>query len=301
MASPSTEVICDAVIGDTVTLRNCSQADYQRNEVVDLVHQSGLPDVVDVDVKEATPTFSWTTTDLAGVTSNISVRTGLLVDASDTNPILLSSRARDGASFAGGSSEGQHYFEQGLVVPTQFTAQGTESVTASLMAYAQSLQGGGGAATEPAGALSPVAFQGGTAPTAGTAVRYIWGRTLINGTAYRRGVSCTINPGIQVTPRRDNGLPYPDDFEVEMLESTIDMTFQSKAQLDALLGSGSLELSSFAIEFWPRGNAGAVSATGKITFSYGACYAQRTTESGSGTGPIQPSVTIHGLSALTIS
>lgn len=286
-----TENICDVLVGDSLTVRHVSDASFQGNYQVASVRQSGTPDPSDHDLVSGQPQFSFSSTDLAGLTGGISVTSGLRVPSTTTNGVTWITRARNGATYAGGSSERATKFAAAHVVLDSISVSGEGTASGSVMAYAISE-----ADTDAAGIEPPVTDVTTTAPSQANAARYVLGAISLNAgslTTITRGISATINTGIEISPVRENGLIYPVDFEIRSREPTIELTFQSWAQLAALIGSVPQDFTAASVALYARDGMTIDDST-TLTFSFGAGAVEVSQVGGSGTDPVQPQLTLRG-------
>lgn len=262
----------DATLGG-LTLRHCTQADYNSGGQPFALATSGSPTVSTYYGKMAEPRASFASMDIGGVIGALSMSAGLNI-ASGT--ITLPYRARaGGGTFAAGSSHTSINGTDGFLYATSFAAnQDDDGASCNLDLIFKSSNG----------ITAPVTFDvaDSVISTAETSV-YALGPASINGTAIAGVTGVTVNTGIEIEAKRYNGSQYPQLIYIRAQRPSIDLQFES---LEAIgnFGAAFTVMTAAAVYFRKRSGIGYVAdATAehvKFTFADGLI----TTETISGAG-----------------
>lgn len=288
--------VYDAVLGG-LTLLQVTRTDYQPNAQQIAGKASGAVAPSEFFAGSGEPMCSFDSMDVGGALGSISVSAGLAV-SSGTITIPWNKRA-NGGTFQGTLSHDRLNGTDGLIVPTQFSAnQGDEGATVSLDCHFISSDG----TTVPVTASSSQSL-------ASQSFNAMWsmGGGSINGTAIPELVGATINPGITVQKQSVDGYNYPTAIFITQVDPYIDFIFED---MDALATYAPLfTVGTAAVVYFRKRSGVSFVADGtaqhcKFSFADGLVVAQSVSHSGNTRGRATlrvygEALTASGASAIT--
>lgn len=212
--------VYDAILG-ALTLKQVTRTSFQPNLQVIAGKASGAPGPSELFAGPAEPMASFDSMDVSGVLAAVSVTAGLAV-SSGTITIPWNKRS-NGGTFAGSSAHDRLNATDGLIVPTQFSAnQADEGASVSLDAHFISSDG----------TTVPVTATGSqTLASQSFNAMYSLGPGSINTEVIPQLVGVSINPGITVEKQSVDGYNYPTAIFIKEIDPYIDFLFESMAAL----------------------------------------------------------------------
>lgn len=256
--------------------------------------QSGAPDPVFFAVGRTDTKCSFQSQDVGGALGFISVQSGLYVD-NETITIPYHLRA-NGGTFASGSVNYALSASYALIVPTSIeAAQDQPGVTISLDTHFLSVDG----VTVPVTANLNQAL-------ASESFNALWGfgPVYFNGSQVLDAIGWTVNPGITVVVRTQDGGVYPTEAYITLRQPTIDIKFRdldtANTVTGAIYGSSMTTAAVYGYQRVSEGEFALSSSSVHLKFSFGAGITAMETISASGVEDATAMVRLYG-EALTAS
>jgi hypothetical protein len=280
-------VVYDAILGSGNNLKQVQSSNYRGGLQPVVGRASGAADPVFYAVGRTDPSCSFQSQDVGGALGILSISAGLYVSAG-TITIPYHLRANGGV-FGSGSVNYTLSGTNALIVPTSIEAsQDQPGVAISIDCHFLSTDG----------VTAPVAANVNQA-LASQSFNALWGfgPVYFGGSQIVDAIGWTVNPGITVVMKTQDGGVFPTQAYITLRQPTIDIKFRDLDTANSVVGaiSGSMTTAAvYAMQRTAGGEFALSSSTVHLKFSFGAGMTGMETISANGVEDATAAVRLYG-------